>query len=382
MYKNKRPGETRFTSKQPVRAKTSLDLASAKPAVRAPQPSAGNIGQSNIAERRQPPVAKISESTVNCMVTLYDFLTRGDKPFGKQGPLLSPHTVYDKCFAMEMSNEVLDKCEWKFYWNFKLILPALHDGSFFSGIDAFRGKDLDASGQTALVGFAQLLCSTYDTMPGLSAEHKEALHAALREDGFTFDGTRLVETYAQAQYAQAQIVAEPEENHFVEQPKEIYFVEQPKDTHPVAQPQDILSVEHLISSCPHDRKDLLLQHLENGHKLYREQKFQPCVEEWRSFLQVLLYGVWWRTRANRDELASYAESPSMNDLFLYLTRVEFFNVEEESAFRGGYGFLSAGVHAGIGEKDNAYLSQTVALAFGHAILLKLYAWSSNEFRRF
>ena len=52
MYKNKRPGETRFTSKQPVRAKTSLDLASAKPAVRAPQPSAGNIGQSNIAEIR------------------------------------------------------------------------------------------------------------------------------------------------------------------------------------------------------------------------------------------------------------------------------------------------------------------------------------------
>jgi hypothetical protein len=377
MYKNKRPGETRFTAKQPVRAKASQDLASTKPAIRAPHSPAGNIAQPTVAVTGQPTVAKISEPTVASMITIFEFLTRGDKPFGKQGPLLSSHTVYEKCFALGVSNEVLDKCEWKYYWSFRLILPALFDGSFFSGIDTFRGKDLDACGQNVLISFALLLCSTYDTMQGLSAEHKGALHAALRQDGFTFDGNRLAETYVQAQ-----IVEEPEEIYPVEQPQEIYFVEQPKDTHSVKQPRDIHSVEQLIDSCPHDRKDLLLQHLENGHTLYREQKFEPSVEEWRSFFEVLLYGVWWRTRANRDELASYPESPALNDLFLYLTRVEFFSVEEESVFRGGHGFLRAGGHAGIGEKENAYLSQTLALTFGQAILLKLYSWSCNEFRRF
>jgi hypothetical protein len=326
------------------------------------------------------------------MITLYEFLTRGDRPFGKQGPLLSSHTVYEQCFAIGVSNEVLDKCEWKYYWNFSRIFPALLDRSFFTGIDGFRGKDLDASGQSVLLGFALFLCVAYDTIDGASAEHKEALHAALRQDGFTFDGTRLFEPQVEAQ-----IVEEPEEIYPVEeppveepaveqlqieQPQEVYVAEQPAAVQPVEQPQDIHSVTQLIDSCPHDRKDLLLQHFQNGHRLYQEQQFQPCAQEWRSFFEVLLYGVWWRTRANRDELALYAESPSMNDLFLYLTRAEFFSLEEESAFRGGYGFLSAGAHPGIGEKDNAYLSQTLALTYAHAILLKLYAWSCNEFRRF
>jgi hypothetical protein len=377
MYKSKRPGETRFTAKQPVRAKAQQESASAEPSVRAPHPPAGNNRQPAVARTGQLPAAKISESTVATMVTLYEFLTRGDKPFGKQGPLVSSHTVYEQCFAMGVSNEVLDKCEWKYYWNFSRILPALLDGSFFTGIDGFRGKDLDASGQSVLIGFAQFLCVAYETIQGVSAEHKGALHAALSQDGFTFDGTRLIDAYAQAQ-----IVEEPEEVQSVEQAQEVYFVEQHREARSVEQPNDIRSVEQLIDACPHDRKDLLLQHFENGHKLYREQKFQPSVEEWRSFLQVLLYGVWWRTRANRDELASYPESPAINDLFLYLTRVEFFSVEEESAFRGGYGFLSAGGHAGVGEKDNAYLSQTIALAFGQATLMKLYSWSCNEFRRF
>lgn len=373
MYKGKRPGETRFTSKQPIRTKTSLDLAGAKPAIRVPQPPTSNFAQPNLAERGQPQAAKISEPTVARMITLFEFLTRGDKPFGKQGPLVSAHTVYDQCFAMGVSNEVLDKCEWKYYWNFRLILPALLDGSFFTGIDAYRGKDLDASGQSVLIGFAQFLCIACDTVQGLSAENKEALRAALFQDGFTFDGNRLVETYAQTQ-----IIEEPEEIPAVEQPQ----IEQPQEVYFVEQSKDVQAVRQLIDSCPHDRKDLLLQHFESGQTLYLEQQFQPSVEEWRQFLEVLLYGVWWQTRANRDELAAYAESPAMNDLFIYLTRVGFFTVEEESAFRGGYGFLSAGAHGGIGDKDNAYLSQTVALAFGHAVLLKLHSWSSNEFRRF
>jgi hypothetical protein len=45
-------------------------------------------------------------------------------------------------------------------------------------------------------------------------------------------------------------------------------------------------------------------------------------------------------------------------------------------------FLVAGGHPGIGERDDAYLSQILALTFGHALLLKLESWSRNDFSNF
>jgi len=93
-------------------------------------------------------------------------------------------------------------------------------------------------------------------------------------------------------------------------------------------------------------------------------------------------GIWRLTRLNRREFAKYAETPSMSDLFLYMKKSGFLDMEEEQAYRSGYGFLSAGGHPGIGERDDAYLSQILALTFGHALLLKLQSWDCGGYEHF
>jgi hypothetical protein len=100
------------------------------------------------------------------------------------------------------------------------------------------------------------------------------------------------------------------------------------------------------------------------------------------FLEELLRGIWRQTRQHRTEYKTYAEKPPMVDVFTFLKQSGFFDADEELAYRSSFGFLSGGSHPGISEKDDAYLSQILALTFGHALLLKLASWHIGNYRKF
>lgn len=296
-----------------------------------------------------PPPPPLSQRTVTVMVQLFEFLMNSDRGWSALDPLLDGDRVHDLLFGMGVNKDFLDKCRWNYYWNFRSLLPALVDGSFFADSAIQRNRYI-SHGQDYLRVFATALSGMYWHSRDLSSyrDQHEALRSALASDGWRFDGVNLVEIRKAT----------------IDEPKEISLVEK------------------LIHNSEHDRTDVLLHHFENGQRLYEDGKYHPCVGEWRSFLEELMRGIWRLTRSKRSEFGTFAERPSISDLFNFLKRAGFFDADEEQAYRSSYGFLSAGGHPGIGEKDDAYLSQILALTFGHALLLKLQSWHSGHYKNF
>lgn len=292
----------------------------------------------------------LSQRTVSVMIQLYEFLCSSDRPFRVLGPLLDTNVLHDGLFAMGITKPFLDRCQWTYFWNFRSLFPALSDGTFFEGWPEGGGVKNYPLGQDYLRAFAVFLSGLFRYRPDLSVafEQKRALESTLEADGYRFDGSHLLETR--------------------------------KST--INEPREVTLVEKLIRDSAHDRIDILLHHFQNGQKLFEEGKYHPCTGEWRSFLEEMLRGIWRLTRQCRQEFVKYSATPSMTDLFLYLKKSAFFDGDEEQAFRSSYGFLSAGGHPGISEKDEAYLAQILALTFGHALLLKLGSWAAGGYAHF
>ncbi len=301
----------------------------------------------SVEDNSQPP--PFSQRTVSVMVQLLEHLAKSERPWSILGQFFDEDRIYDALFSMNCEREFLDKCRDEYYWNFRRLLPALNDGSFFADLSVQR-PFYHSRGQAYLRAFATLLSGVYLNHPDLASfhEHRTALASTLEGDGWRFDGMRLRELRKAT-------------------------IDEPKETSLVAK---------LIDSSNHDRKNILLHHFENGHRLYEEGKYHPCAGEWRAFLEELMRGIWRLTRLRRSEYKTYAETPSIADLFKFLRASGFLDADEEQAFRSSFGFLSAGGHPGIGEKDDAYLSQILALTFGHALLLKLDSWHAGNYQNF
>lgn len=282
------------------------------------------------------------------MVTIYEFLTSSQRSFRVLGPLLPTDQLFDLCYRIGFEKRFLEKCSYQYHWNFRSLLPDLFDGSFFSEDGSPNSEAGQSYGQNLIQGFVIVLLSVFQNRPELPFEMQNALTDSLNRDGIRFDGNRLVN-------ASKQVVDEPRE---------------------------LTIVENLVRESVHDQPETILHHFENGHRLFNEAKYHPSAGEWRSFLEEILRGIWRLTRKNRTEFKTHAETPSMKDLFQFLQKSGFFDSDEELAFRSSYGFLSAGGHPGIGDRDTAYLSQTLALTFGHALLLKLDAWQNNGYLHF
>jgi diguanylate cyclase (GGDEF)-like protein len=91
-------------------------------------------------------------------------------------------------FAMGFDREFISACEYRYYWNFKLLLPALHDGTFYSHRLGSRSR-----GQGDLRGFATFLCGAFVQQPALRTPLNNLFEQSLLGDGYRFDGRSLVE---------------------------------------------------------------------------------------------------------------------------------------------------------------------------------------------
>lgn len=292
----------------------------------------------------------LSQATVSIMINHFDYLTHSNRGFRIVPNFFTEEQLHDHLFAMGFAKDFLDVCQWQYYWAFRDLLPALYEGTFKGAAQRLGTEGARLEGQEHLRGFATLLMGLYagSELGMMMGEGKLALERALARDGWRFDGKRLVEIRKQT----------------------------------IDEPKEILLVEHLIAESVHDRREVLLHHFRNGQRLYDEGNYHPCSGEWRSFLEEMLRGVWRLTRCNRAEYKTFAETPAIRDVFSFLNRAGFLDSDEELAFRSSYGFLSAGGHPGIGEKDDAYLSQVLALTFGHALLLKLESWHLGGYAHF
>jgi hypothetical protein len=294
------------------------------------------------------PPKELSQLSIAVMISQFDRLFFQTRAFTALGPPLEVHKFRDLLFGMGMSREILDRCDHSYHWHFGSLLPALNDGSFFYGAWQISKTVAVNNGQTVLHGLATALCGILEQHPELRDSEAEYLAHVLRKDGFHFLGGRLIET-------SQDVVSEAEE---------------------------ISAVQSLIKLSVHDKKEILLHHFSSGPQLFNSGHYHASVNEWRSFLEETLRGIWRLTRERRSEFTTHAATPGAKDLFKFLRQAAFFNDDEQLAFSSTWAFLCSGGHPGIPDRADAHLSMVLALTFGQAALLKLQTWSEGGFVSF
>lgn len=128
------------------------------------------------------------------------------------------------------------------------------------------------------------------------------------------------------------------------------------------------------------KSTIILRHIEDAHSLYAEGKDHPSLNESRNLIQSLIDGI--STETNTHGKHSIGLPGSMKDRIEYLTKVGFFNADEEASFKSGWGSLSAGSHPGVPERELARIGLVLALEFGQLLLMKFTNWKANAYRRF
>ena len=128
----------------------------------------------------------LSTGTVAYMIELFDAM------YGAPTPLVRPMFDIDQLsttlFAMGFDQEFLSACQYRYYWNFRSLLPSLHDGSFYSGRAGARSR-----GQGDLRGFATFLCGAFVQHSALRTSLNDHFEKSLLRDGYRFEGLALVE---------------------------------------------------------------------------------------------------------------------------------------------------------------------------------------------
>lgn len=134
-----------------------------------------------------PAPKRLSNTTVALMIQLFEYLFQGRGPLSR--PLFDISKLPTVLFGMGFSKDFLSTCEWQYGWNFSWLLPSLYDGSFHKNV--VYGESL---GQGDLRGFATFLCGTFADAPHLRTEINASFERSLKNDGYEFINSSLVET--------------------------------------------------------------------------------------------------------------------------------------------------------------------------------------------
>ncbi len=225
-------------------------------------------------------------------------------------PIVSTNTLKLELYAADFPREFLDSFESYFSWRFGDVLPKLHDGSFFLTVrerstssplmragyqhEGITPEDKE-SGNLILLRLAEYLLHKLDELPwhleGLR-QQRQALLTSLNLDGLVLSGARLI----------------PADSAIVNQSAEVAFLKQK------------------IQQAGFPNESTIGHHYEKAEDLYTQRNWDPCIGEWRKFLERLLRDIGEVTATERKD--SPADSLTMRDLFAYLVRVGFFDTDE------------------------------------------------------
>jgi len=136
-------------------------------------------------ETAPPPLSTV---TVAHMIQLFESMYRAPTVWSFAPSVFDIEQLSTTLFAMGFDQEFISACQYRYYWNFKSLFPALYDGSFFA--DRVDGR---SRGQGYLRGFATFLCGAFVQHPALRTQLNDPFEQSLLRDGYRFDGRWLVE---------------------------------------------------------------------------------------------------------------------------------------------------------------------------------------------
>ena len=128
----------------------------------------------------------LSTATVAHMMQLFESMYRA--PTALTRPMFDIEGLSTTLFAMGVEQEFISTCEYRYFWNFRSLFPALYDGSSFGGGVSGRSR-----GQAYLRGFATFLCGAFAQHSQLRTHLNTLFEQSLLRDGYRFDGRSLVE---------------------------------------------------------------------------------------------------------------------------------------------------------------------------------------------
>lgn len=288
----------------------------------------------------------ISQQTVGLMIPLFDHLGFYDRTFTRDAeehlPLVESADLKNSLLAAGFDDNVLQQFQTS-QWNFRSILPELHDGSFASHFEG--AEQPEHSYGYYLIGLANSLDEIYRGLGMANMAAFTAFKESLRNDGYVPKPKRKVE-------------------------KAIPVVDLPAE---------LSLLEQAINRSKHDDKAALLYHLATARKEFDSGRWGLSMGEWRKFFEEVLRGTWRFTRLNNMRAGALVEKPPIPHTFNFLAEFGFFTKDEWSAYSSASAFLSAGDHPGVGDSDLARFSMTLAMTFGHACLEKLDHWTGDRF---
>jgi diguanylate cyclase (GGDEF)-like protein len=135
------------------------------------------------SETAPPPLSSV---TVAYMIRLFDSMYSAPTPLVH--PMFDIEQLSTTLFAMGFDQEFISACQYRYYWNFKSLLPALHDGSFYG-----RRVGGLSKGQGDLRGLATFLCGAFLQHSPLRTSLNNLFEQSLLRDGYRFEGQSLVE---------------------------------------------------------------------------------------------------------------------------------------------------------------------------------------------
>lgn len=347
------------------------------------------------------------------MIPLFDHLGCYDRTFTKDSlqlqPLLSSTDLRNALQAAGFDNTVLRQFQAR-QWDFRSILPELHDGSFGHHFDWHDQPDHPY--RHYLIGLTNALGAIYQKLGLLNTAEFVAFKDGLRNDGFVYERQQAVQpatsvpdisteqpllekTINQSRHDEKATVI----HHFESAQRE---PDNSKSTAAKENPQDDGCVSNLeqqveantsivdlaaeqsllekaINQSRHDDKARLLHYFETARREFDNGKWGTSMGEWRKFFEEVLRGVWRFTRLNNKKATGRLEKPPMATTLNWLVEFKFFTNDEWNAYNFACGFLAAGDHPGIGDGDLAHLSMTLATTCGYACLKKLEHWNGDQF---
>lgn len=139
-------------------------------------------------------------------------------------------------------------------------------------------------------------------------------------------------------------------------------------------------ITRMVKESRLPQSKVILKHIEDAYSLHADGKDHPSLNESRSLVQSLIDDISAETNIHGKHSANLPSGTA--NRIEYLKQVGFFTLDEEAAFKSGWGTLSAGSHPGVPQREQARIGLIIALEFGQLLLIKFGNWKINAYRRF
>jgi hypothetical protein len=278
------------------------------------------------------------------------------------GLVTAKNDMREVLYEQGMPDWFVRQASQRYAWNWMEVLWDLRRGTFFYSSQSYLNEDSDSiipegdalslrtpadSGEILIRKLAAVCVVLSLELPSRLYSISQPLVRSLQLDGYDVDqvNVRLVPL-------EGAVSAKQEENRLTK----------------------------LVKASGVPASEVVLKHIKDASSLYGEGKDHASLNESRNLIQSLIDGI--STETNAHGKHSIGLPGNTKDRIEYLTKVRFFEPDEEAAFKSGWGSLSAGSHPGVPDREQARIGLILALEFGQLLLIKFTNWKENSYSSF